>query len=261
MGVFYRFIIFSIIVILIMYLVRFIVRNKLNIPPDWGNNRPINHMHRWGNRIFMVLTLSILILVYVIDNFNLLFLVFGLLLVYVCFEAFLEWKYEPEEKQYFLSIIEAIAVGVIFIGFIILSLKTLTFEEALEETGYNDLASIQYIEIEDVSFNPNEEDISKQITIKQKARIEDPNLINQIFDEFSELEYRERSLHDDSKGHYYRLYLKTNNYSYSDITVYNEYISIYSNDFNTYRIIGENGIYQFLEEKEAIDWEITESSE
>ncbi|MFS0672154.1 DUF4181 domain-containing protein [Ornithinibacillus sp. 179-J 7C1 HS] len=258
---FYQFIIFFIIVILIMYLVRFIVRNKLNIPLDWGNNRPINHIHRWGNRIFIGLALSILILIYWTDNFNLLYLVFALLLVYVCFEAFLEWKYEPEEKQYFLSIIEAIAVGVIFIGFIILSLKTLTFEEALEETGYIDLDSNQYIEIEDVSFHPNEEDMSKQITIKQKASIEDPNLINQIFDEFSELEYREKSLHDDSRGHYYRLYLKTNNYSYSDITVYDEYISIFSNDYNTYQIIGENGIYQFLEEEEAIDWEIPESND
>lgn len=239
---------FAIIVGVILIVVKFIIRKMFAIPPDWDNYRPINNTHKWGRGIFLLLLVISIIAFRFELGYGLIYIVLGLSFVLSIFEAIMEWKYEPEERQYIISIIETCAIAVIFIGILIISLQTLTFDEALKEKGYIDIDSVEQIEIQNVAWNEEEKELWNKTTVKREVMIDDPDLIREIFHELHELEYRERPIHNENRDNYYRLNIKGK--SDFDITVYDKYIAFYLDDYQSYQVLDDNGMYLFLEGKE-----------
>ncbi|MBC5637363.1 DUF4181 domain-containing protein [Ornithinibacillus sp. BX22] len=216
-----------------------------------GGYQPINNTHKWGRRIFSLLfVLSIFAFIFEI-GYGFIYIIIGSLFALSIFEACMEWIYEPE-KQYIISIIESSAFAVMFIGILIISLQTLTFEEALKEYGYIDIDSVEKIEVQNVAWNEEEKELWNKTTVKREVMIDDPKLIREIFHELHELKYRERPIHHENRDNYYRLSIKGK--SNFDITVYDKCIAFYLADYQSYRILDENSMYEFLEEME-LGWE------
>ncbi|MEN2465103.1 DUF4181 domain-containing protein [Ornithinibacillus sp. JPR2-1] len=239
-------ILFVVIVGIFFNVVKFITRKLFAIPSDWGEYQPINHTHKSGRRIFFLLFVLSIIAFTFEFNYGFIYIMIGSLFALSIFEAYMEWKYEPEEKQYIISIIESSAFAVIFIGILIISLQTVTFEEALQEYGYIDMDSVEQIEVQHVAWNEEEKELWNKTTVKREGTIEDANLIREIFHELHELKYRERPIHHENRDNYYRLRIKGK--SDFDVTVYDKYIAFYLADYQSYRILDDNSMYQFLEE-------------
>ncbi|WP_047986006.1 DUF4181 domain-containing protein [Ornithinibacillus californiensis] len=248
--------IFTITVVVIMLLLMFIVRKKLKIKTEIGLYKYINKTHKWGERILLLLFFITLSIAYFGFYYVEVYLIFIFFLAQSIFRAFMEWKYEREEKEYIISLIGAGTSVVLFIGVLFFSLQTTTFEVFLEENKNLNLDSIPKIEIGNYAWNDEERSLHDKEILKREVHIEDQRIINRIFAELHALELREREIDKDSLGNYYSFFVDRNRYF--EITIYDEYLSISTDDYHVYRVTNQNGLYRFLEEGD-LNWVFPES--
>jgi hypothetical protein len=251
-------IIFATTVVVIMLLLTFIVRKKLKIKTEPGLYKYINKTHKWGERVLFLLFAITILIAYFGYYYVELYIFFVFFFVQSIFRAFMEWKYEREDKEYIISLIGAGASGVLFIGILFFSLQTTTFEVFLEEHGNLNLNTIKRMEIGNYEWNEEERSLHDKEVLKREVHIEDQRIINRIFAELHALELREREIDKDSRDNYYSFFVDGNRYF--EITIYDEYLSISTDDYHVYRVTNQNGLYSFLEEGD-LNWESPEDDE
>ncbi|MDM5188681.1 DUF4181 domain-containing protein [Bacillus sp. DX4.1] len=103
---FYTKVIVLILLVVLFYFSEKLVRKKLNIPRQNGFiYEHVNHVHKWGERIILLTYLVVsFICIFSFNDINLAYLIWSYFFVLCLFRAWMEWKYERESKEYFISI-------------------------------------------------------------------------------------------------------------------------------------------------------------
>ncbi len=118
-----NFIIFFVIYLILFSLTEWIVRRKLNIKKKQKFGRSyINKSHKIGTVvIYSVAIVSGIIVAIALKNTSLVYYFFWVgLFVQAAFTAYMQYKYDKASKEYIISIIEIIFVGIGFVGLLIL---------------------------------------------------------------------------------------------------------------------------------------------
>lgn len=147
-------------------------------------------IHKWGIGIlaFVGVGVYILIDIFISENYITVYwmgLIFILIILMFSLEAFLEWKYLKDSKQYLipLLLIGISVAGMAGIFFIEHQMKYTTFPEVVP-VQLNEVTTIRSISI---TIN----DLSGSLPDREaKTTIENGKMIEQILDDFSEMELK-----------------------------------------------------------------------
>ncbi|WP_460283407.1 DUF4181 domain-containing protein [Bacillus luti] len=104
--------------IIFLFFLENIVRKRLNIPRQKGwNNKYINKLHKWGNRIIIFSYIVVIIICSSLSNpLYMGFLPFLFLITLYSFESYMEWKYDRESREFLMSlggVVSLLITGVI----------------------------------------------------------------------------------------------------------------------------------------------------
>ncbi|MGH1256211.1 MULTISPECIES: DUF4181 domain-containing protein [Bacillus] len=92
--------------IIFLFVLENIVRKRLNIPKQKGwNNKYVNKLHKWGNRIIIFSYIVVIIICSSLSNpLYMGFLPFLFLITLYSFESYMEWKYDRESREFLMSL-------------------------------------------------------------------------------------------------------------------------------------------------------------
>ncbi|SHF94436.1 DUF4181 domain-containing protein [Ornithinibacillus halophilus] len=238
---------FIIAVLILTSIINRYIQKKYNIIPDGVAFRPVNNMHKWGERVILLVGLILAIILYMISYVEY-YIIFGYLLILLGFRAFMEYKYDREEKEYLLTTTSVGGIGLLLIISLFIVFQTTTFSETIEDDQMLNLDSIESVEIYNNQSNEDAKELWNQEIVKREAVIENQQMINQIVDELSSIELRKRMINKGDQDNFYRLYFRST--FYSSMVVYDTYLTI---DGNAYKVVGNNDFYDLLEEAD-FDW-------
>lgn len=233
--------IFIICVILIRSLLTLFVRKKYTIEVDVFPYRTVNKTHKIVTRIVIILIIIYFMGLWFstyLERFDI------LLLITITFSngftAFVEYKYEREEKDYIISLISTLSSFILLVGLLFYLFNTSTFAERYNNSGIFNNESIEEIEI--IHYRRNEDAnhfLDQQIKLREMT-VEDEQLVNELLTELNALVLRNGF--SDSE-YYYRFRIKGK--ENRSVTLYDQYLRVGS---RLYTIVGENRLYAILEE-------------
>ena len=107
-------VVFIIFIVAIKFLLTKFHRKKYNIIIYPNSDRYINNTHKLVERVLISIAITLLILSYFF-----VYLIIGIAfiaLILLLFQAYMEYKYEQEEKEYILTILDTITYLIVIIG-------------------------------------------------------------------------------------------------------------------------------------------------
>ncbi|WP_194840880.1 DUF4181 domain-containing protein [Filobacillus milosensis] len=108
-------------ILIIMFIVVKFLRKKYNIMPYPSEYQHVNVLHKRIEFILALVALILLVLSYIFEHsLTIILLVFSLLLITFVFRFYMQYKHEPEEKEYLITLVQAIGFFIITFGGIIL---------------------------------------------------------------------------------------------------------------------------------------------
>ncbi|WP_404455826.1 DUF4181 domain-containing protein [Oceanobacillus kapialis] len=228
------------IVLLATQLINFWLKHKYNISEE---SQPFNHKQKIVNRVYIFLFVIVIILLFLYSSMQVAFLAAaGIATLYAGYEALFDYMHAQEERQYIFHFVRMVGYAMIFFGILYITQNITPIEEIVQDEGQFDAGKIEHLKIENSTWNGKREN-ERMITI------EDPQLINRLFNTLFKLEVRERLEWKGNLDENYTLHTPSQPIYYFDIS--DKWIEV---DFTTCEIVGENRIYEILEDKD-VDWE------
>ncbi|GGA92978.1 DUF4181 domain-containing protein [Ornithinibacillus halotolerans] len=107
-------IVFVIVVFALEFLFVKFIRKKFNITVYPNSERYINQTHKQSERILLLIAVTLFILSYF---FNYLIVGFAVTLLYaLVYRAYMEFRFEREEREYVITIVKSLAFLVVITG-------------------------------------------------------------------------------------------------------------------------------------------------
>ncbi|WP_042221372.1 DUF4181 domain-containing protein [Oceanobacillus manasiensis] len=232
--------IFVAVVLLATQLVNFLLRRKYNILEE---SQPINHKQKIVKHVFTSLFIVVIILLTIYSSLQLMMLTAaGLTILYTGYQFFIEYKGAYEEKQYVFHLVRMIGTVIVFIGILYITQRTVPLEKVVQEEGHFNPGEVERLEIDNYTWK-------EERTDDRSVTIEDPELINRLFDMLYKLELRKWVEDTSEWDEIYRMEIRYQ--PIQDIDVSEKLINI---NYTTYEIVGDNPFYEFLEEMD-LEWE------
>jgi ABC-type Fe3+ transport system permease subunit len=107
-------VVFIIFIVAIKFLLTKFLRKKYNIIIYPNSDRYINNTHKLVERVLIIIAITLIILSYFF-----VYLIIGIAfigIILLLFQAYMEYKYEQEEKEYIITIVETFMFLIVIIG-------------------------------------------------------------------------------------------------------------------------------------------------
>lgn len=241
--------IFTIVVLLIMFIVSAILKKKYNIQQDFAPLRYYSKAHKWVERTLFLGFVIIIILVYMNYTSAELYLFLGYLVILFGYRTYMEYKHEREEKEYLLTLVLTCSALVLFVGSIFFVHQSLEpYKMVVKEIETLSPDSIDQVEIVNYSWNENARDVLDIMEKKREVVLEDNGIISKLLSELSPEKLRVSDVDIKNKDSYYDLILEGD--TDFKLTVYEKAIIIDYGDVDSFKVVGSNKLYQLLEKDE-----------
>lgn len=107
---------FLVVIFITLLFLEKLLRRKWDIPRKSATERYVNDTHKWMNRyMFIGYILVSGILIFMVENLNIAYLILIYFVILCSANAWMEWKYDRESKEYKVEIYNLIAF-VVFIA-------------------------------------------------------------------------------------------------------------------------------------------------
>ncbi|WP_366518597.1 DUF4181 domain-containing protein [uncultured Psychrobacillus sp.] len=98
---------------MVIYLVlRYFIRQKYNISTH--QRLFVNTTQKWIEIILLVLSCILFVLFWIMEDWVFVYLIMAVLVVLLCLRAFVSYKYEREERQYMITLVDLGAYCIFF---------------------------------------------------------------------------------------------------------------------------------------------------
>lgn len=233
--------IFIISVLLIQSLLTLYVRKKYTIEVNVFPYRTVNKTHKFVTRILIILIIIYFIGLWFTNYFELFAILLLITIIFLNgFTAFVEYKYEREEKDYIISLISTLSSFILLVGLLFYLFNTSTFAERYNHSEIINSESIEEIEIIHYRWNEDAKHILDQQIKLREMILEEEQLINELLTELNALVLRNGF--SDSEYYYW---IRIKGEENRSVTLYDQYLRV---DSRLYTIVGENRLYEILEE-------------
>ncbi|SHG60377.1 DUF4181 domain-containing protein [Ornithinibacillus halophilus] len=241
------YLLFFITVMLIAFILTVIIRIKHKIPYDFLSvYRHVNKTHKRGELLLILIFITITLLSFFVFSYREFYVLLSIFCtILLGYRSYMEFKHEREEKEFMISLIWGSGWFTLFIGFLFFTLHITTFDEVIANYESVNPENTQVIEIENNAWNEDATSLLDEIITKEEFIIEDKETINDLFSALNTMDLRQRIMQHGDKDNYYSIYFKGSDI-YA-ITVYEQYLSI---DSQHYKVVGNNIIYEMLENGE-----------